>query len=141
LTLYTIRVAIVGGWYIVTYALGIYILNLLIGFLSPQVDPESEIIGGDEDGASLPVSGDDEYKPFIRRLPEFKFWYSIARASVLSLFCTFFPFLNIPVFWPILLIYFCALFFVTMKKQIQHMIKYKYIPFDLWKKPKFNAAK
>lgn len=27
------------GWYIVTYALGIYHLNLLIGFLSPQIDP------------------------------------------------------------------------------------------------------
>ena len=26
-----------GGWYIVSYALGIYLLNLLIGFLSPQI--------------------------------------------------------------------------------------------------------
>ena len=25
------------GWYIITYGLGIYVLNLLIGFLSPQV--------------------------------------------------------------------------------------------------------
>jgi hypothetical protein len=27
------------GWYIVTYGLGIYILNLLIAFLSPKIDP------------------------------------------------------------------------------------------------------
>ncbi|KAL4345148.1 hypothetical protein AHAS_Ahas11G0249400 [Arachis hypogaea] len=27
-------------FYIVSYDLGIYMLNLLIGFLSPQVDPE-----------------------------------------------------------------------------------------------------
>ena len=27
------------GWYIITYALGIYILNLFIGFLSPRIDP------------------------------------------------------------------------------------------------------
>lgn len=27
------------GWYIVTYALGIYHLNLFIAFLSPKVDP------------------------------------------------------------------------------------------------------
>jgi len=138
IALYSLRVALVGGWYIITYALGIYILNLLIGFLSPQIDPETEIIGGDEEGASLPLSGDDEYKPFIRRLPEFKFWYSLTRASIIAFCCTFFPFLNIPVFWPILLIYFIALFFVTMKKQILHMIKYKYIPFDMGK-PKFNA--
>nr|AAQ56408.1 putative Rer1 (endoplasmic reticulum retrieval) family protein [Oryza sativa Japonica Group] len=37
---YALRVWFAGGYYIVTYALGIYILNLLIAFLSPQVDPE-----------------------------------------------------------------------------------------------------
>jgi hypothetical protein len=38
------------------------------------------------------------------------------------------------VFWPILLLYWLVLFFVTMKRQIQHMIKYRYIPFSLGKK-------
>jgi hypothetical protein len=28
-----------------------------------------------EDGPSLPTQADEEFKPFIRRLPEFKFWY------------------------------------------------------------------
>ena len=36
---------------------------------------------------------------------------------------TFFSIFNIPVFWPILLLYFIALFFLTMKRQIKHMIK------------------
>ena len=27
------------GWYIVTYALGIYLLNLFIAFLTPKTDP------------------------------------------------------------------------------------------------------
>ena len=40
---------------------------------------------------------------------------------------------NIPVFWPILLLYFIALFVLTMKRQIKHMIKYKYVPFSLGK--------
>ena len=31
-----------AGWYIITYGLGIYVLNLLIGILSPQSDPETE---------------------------------------------------------------------------------------------------
>ena len=35
--LYLLRVYFVNGWYIVTYGLGIYLLNLFIGFLSPQV--------------------------------------------------------------------------------------------------------
>ena len=43
----------------------------------------------------------------------------------------FFPPADLPVFWPILLVYFCALFFVTMRRQIRHMIKHRYIPFSL----------
>lgn len=33
------------GWYIITYALGIYHLNLLIAFLSPRIDPALEDLG------------------------------------------------------------------------------------------------
>ncbi len=65
--IYILRVFFLGGWHIISYALGIYMLNLLIGFLSPAIDPEAE-------GGSLPSKGDDEFRPFIRRLPEFKFW-------------------------------------------------------------------
>lgn len=36
---YMVRVLILQGWYIVTYALGIYYLNLLIAFLTPKADP------------------------------------------------------------------------------------------------------
>ncbi|KAK9287794.1 hypothetical protein L1049_016234 [Liquidambar formosana] len=69
---YVVRVYFVQGFYIITYGLGIYILNLLIGFLSPQVDPEVESLA---DGPTLPTRGTDEFRPFVRRLPEFKFWY------------------------------------------------------------------
>jgi hypothetical protein len=37
-SLYCVRVYLVNGWFIVTYGLGIYLLNQLIGFLSPQVN-------------------------------------------------------------------------------------------------------
>eukprot|EP00164_Ancoracysta_twista_P003176 GFYU01004238.1.p1 GENE.GFYU01004238.1~~GFYU01004238.1.p1 ORF type:complete len:164 (-),score=46.49 GFYU01004238.1:108-563(-) len=125
--IYCIRVYFLHGWYIVSYGLGIYLLNLLIGFLSPQVDPETE-------GPTLPMSQDDEFKPFIRRLPEFKFWLSTTKGLTLAFFMTFLSIFDIPVFWPILLIYFIILFGLTMKRQIKHMIKYKYIPFDFGKK-------
>ena len=69
-SIYALRVFHVQGFYIVSYGLGIYILNLLIGFLSPLVDPELE----PSNGPLLPTKGSDEFKPFIRRLPEFKFW-------------------------------------------------------------------
>merc|ERR1712178_634822 len=124
--LYVVRVYLLNGWYIITYGLGIYLLNLLIGFLSPQIDPET-------DGPELPMSKDDEFRPFIRRLPEFKFWYSLTRAVITAFCLTFFNMFNVPVFWPILLLYFIALFVLTMKRQIRHMIKYKYVPFSFGK--------
>ena len=49
-------------------------------------------------------------------------------------FLTLFPFLDVPVFWPILLLYWMVLFFITMKRQIKHMIRYKYVPFSFGKK-------
>lgn len=70
--IYAVRVYFVQGFYIITYGLGIYLLNLLMGFLSPQVDPEMQ------DGPSLPTRGSDEFRPFVRRLPEFKFWFAIS---------------------------------------------------------------
>ncbi|CAL8470448.1 g9990 [Coccomyxa elongata] len=127
LVIYGVRVYLLKGFYIVTYALGIFNLNLLLGFLTPQVDPELE-------GPTLPSRKEDEFRPFVRRLPEFKFWYSSFKAQLLGFVVTFFPVFDVPVFWPILLMYWLVLFFVTMKRQIKHMIKYRYIPFSLGKK-------
>ncbi|GKU85322.1 hypothetical protein SLEP1_g2 [Rubroshorea leprosula] len=126
---YMFRVYHVRGFYIVSYGLGIYILNLLIGFMSPKVDPQLEIL----DGAALPTKESDEFRPFIRRLPEFKFWYSITKAFCIAFLMTFFSVFDVPVFWPILLCYWVALFVLTMKRQIMHMIKYRYVPFSIGK--------
>jgi len=32
-------VTVVQGWYIVTYAIGIFMLNQFIAFLTPKIDP------------------------------------------------------------------------------------------------------
>ncbi|KAI5439350.1 protein RER1A isoform X2 [Lathyrus oleraceus] len=133
--LYVIRVYFLQGFYVVSYALGIYILNLLIGFLSPQEDPALAA-----DGPSLPTRASDEFRPFVRRLPEFKFWYSITKAFCLAFVMTFFSAFDIPVFWPILLFYWVVLFTLTMRKQISHMIKYRYVPFTFGKQGKKPSA-
>jgi len=133
------RILIAQGWYIVTYALAIYHLNLLLAFLTPKIDPAMAELDADEDGPDmLPTSQNEEFRPFIRRLPEFKFWYSATKATAIAFFCTFFEFFNIPVFWPILVMYFITLFCITMKRQIKHMIRFRYIPFT-WGKPKFEG--
>ncbi|KAL6494817.1 Protein rer1a [Orobanche gracilis] len=156
---YALRVYYVQGFYIVSYGLGIYVLNLLIGFLSPLVDPELE----PSNGPMLPTKGSDEFKPFIRRLPEFKFcfaskptsrlvncrpfgvttspmMYAITKALCVAFVMTFFSMFDVPVFWPILLCYWLVLFVLTMKRQIVHMTKYKYIPFNLGKQ-KYGGKK
>lgn len=131
------RVIIAQGWYIVTYALGIYHLNLFISFLTPKIDPAMDF-DAEENGPELPTRANEEFRPFIRRLPEFKFWYSVTKSTVIGLICTFFDCFNIPVFWPILVMYFITLFCITMKRQIRHMLKYKYLPFTHGK-PKYQT--
>eukprot|EP00041_Stephanoeca_diplocostata_P009020 m.136632 g.136632 ORF g.136632 m.136632 type:complete len:203 (-) comp17576_c0_seq1:148-756(-) len=132
---YLVRTYYLKGWYIVTYALGIYLLNILIAFLTPKVDPAMAAFDDDEEeeGAALPTKNSEEFKPFIRRLPEFKAWLSAQRAVIIAIVCTFFQAFNVPVFWPILVLYFFILFGISMKRQIRHMIRYKYIPFTTGK--------
>eukprot|EP00438_Fugacium_kawagutii_P012201 Skav207859 [mRNA] locus=scaffold1988:65170:66353:+ [translate_table: standard] len=107
-----------------------------------SLDPETE-------DTTLPVKESSEYRPFTRKLPEFKFWWSGARATAVALGMTFIPFFDLPVYWPILLAYFILLLapryavavvygaeVLTMKDRVKHMIKHKrlrYVPFNFGK--------
>ena len=144
LFMYILRVYLLNGFFIVTYGLGIYLLNLFIGFLSPAVDPDDFLEGGgagvDGGGPVLPTREADEFRPFTRKLPEFQFWFWGTRAVLTSITLTLFPVFDLPVFWPILLIYFLFLFVLTMKQQILHMIKHRYVPWSAGKRHYQRAA-
>jgi len=133
--LFFVRILWAQGWYIVAYTLCIYLLNIFLAFISPKFDPSLEMDEGMEDGnaSGLPTKEEDEFRPFVRRLPEFKFWYSATRAIVIGIVCSFFTAFDLPVFWPVLVMYFIILFVLTMRRQIQHMIKYRYVPFTVGK--------
>lgn len=77
-----------------------------------------------EDGSvgTLPTKSDEEFKPFIRRLPEFKFWYWATRAIAISFLCSWFEVFNVPVFWPVLVMYWFILFFLTSKLSLAYDI-------------------
>lgn len=110
-----------------------------------------------EDGnaSGLPTKEDQEFRPFVRRLPEFKFWYSTTKAIAIGFFCSWFEIFNLPVFWPVLVVYWLILFGLTsmfaqtrkvqhpltnaVRRQIQHMIKYRYVPFTVGK-TRYSAA-
>eukprot|EP00747_Dinoflagellata_sp_TGD_P183648 gnl/TRDRNA2_/TRDRNA2_38661_c0_seq1.p1 gnl/TRDRNA2_/TRDRNA2_38661_c0~~gnl/TRDRNA2_/TRDRNA2_38661_c0_seq1.p1 ORF type:complete len:202 (+),score=36.17 gnl/TRDRNA2_/TRDRNA2_38661_c0_seq1:154-759(+) len=133
LCVYVVRIVITKGFHIVTYGLGIYMLNLLIGFLSPAIDPAT-----DPDGPGLPTIEGEEFRPFTRKLPEFHFWFSAFRALLAGTCMTFFKVFDLPVFWPILLAYFIVLTVLTLKDRVNHMIKYNYVPASFGKK-KYGA--
>jgi len=144
LFLFMVRIFTAQGWYIVCYALGIYLLNLFLGFLQPKFDPsvQDDLMADEIEEGGIPLQTspkDDEFRPFVRRLPEWKFWLSATYATILALFCSFSEAFDIPVYWPILVVYFCALFALTMRRQINHMIKYKYIPFDIGRKTRYGS--
>ncbi|EAA21194.1 hypothetical protein YYC_03521 [Plasmodium yoelii 17X] len=141
--IYVLRVYYVTGFYVVSYALSIFLLNLFLRFLTPHnIEEIYEQYENENNGLLLPMkqvneqkrdnNPDDkkEFRPFLRKLNEFKFWLYSTRAILLSIVCTFFPFLDIPVFWPLLLFYFICLFLATMKEQIKNMIRFKYLPFN-----------
>jgi len=131
LAIYTLRIALIGGYHIISYALAIYLLNLFLGFLTPKfADLDTE----EEDHPVLPVNEKDEFKPFVRKVPEFRFWESFTFGCVSALICTFVEALDVPVFWPILVVYFITLFVFTMRRQIAHMAKHNYVPWDSGKK-------
>lgn len=69
-----------------------------------------------EDGTSgLPTKEEDEFRPFVRRLPEFKFWYSTTKAIAIGFFCSWWEIFNLPVFWPVLVVYWLILLVLTSK--------------------------
>lgn len=98
-----------------------------------KVDPEL-------DAPTLPSRREDEFRPFVRRLPEFKAWWAATRATSLAFVLTFVPAADVPVFWPILVLYFCVLAAITLKRQVKHMVRHRYVPWDLGRKARYGGG-
>jgi len=130
--IYLIRMFSTNGFYALTYCMGIHFLNSFIGFISPLEDPEEENVNVD-DISYLPQNNKEEFRPFYRKVKEFQFWQVIFYTLFIGNILTFFDFFDIPVFWPLLLVYFILIFVLTMRNQIKHMIKYHYLPWDVGK--------
>ena len=81
----------------------------------------------------LPQRNNEEFKPFQRKVKEYQFWNVMFFTLLIGIILTFFDSFDIPVFWPLLLVYFILIFILTMKNQIKHMIKYNYLPWDAGK--------
>ncbi|CAD6952853.1 unnamed protein product [Tilletia controversa] len=150
LLLFLLRIVLAQGWYIVCYALAIYLLNLFLAFLQPKFDPSYEHDLAEQDveegEPGLPTSAAKSSRANNFGLGSggntggglmSGFWLSATQAVSVSLVCTLTELCDVPVYWPILLVYFLILFALTMRRQIQHMIKYRYVPFDLGRKQRY----
>merc|ERR1712000_496716 len=50
--IFALRILLAQGWYVVAYALAIYLLNLFLAFLTPKFDPSNEAMDNEmEDGS------------------------------------------------------------------------------------------
>lgn len=160
--IFYIRIFAIQGFYVVAYALSIYLLNVFLMFLSPKIDPASLSVEIENDPmdlfrknidsglvdefsnsnnltSTLPsLPSETEFRPFVRRLPEFKAFTKAMTATTICLFLTFFSFLDIPVYWPILVFYFISLTLLTLRKQVEHMVRYRYVPWDFGKKGEYK---
>ena len=129
---YFIRMFRTKGYYALTYCIGIHFLNSFIGFISPLDDPEEDQLNNGD--SYLPQKNNEEFRPFQRKVKEYSFWSVMFWTFMMAIPMTFFEAFNIPVFWPLLLVYFIMIFFLIMRRQIKHMIKYNYLPWDTGKK-------
>lgn len=107
----------------------------------PTIDEE-----GDEEMYDIPNSvnlrhSSDNSKPIIRKLSEFLLWKKLTLFSVLAFLSTFIEFMDLPVFWPILLIYFVFATFNVGLRQYRHMQKYGYSLRDFFKKPEHKSLR
>jgi len=132
--LYVLRVLQTGGFYVVSYIFGLYLLHLAVQFFTPLGIPEADE-EDDNMNETLPMTiNDQEDKPLIRSMNEFRFWQNCTLAAIISIFCTSSQLFDLPVFWPFLLAYFIMLFVLTVKRQIKHMVKWRYSVFDFNRK-------
>ncbi|RNF26428.1 endoplasmatic reticulum retrieval protein [Trypanosoma conorhini] len=132
LIFYMLRVFVHGGFYVITYGMSIHLLYLLLLLITPLAEDEFT------EDSPLPrtAAGDGEFRPFVPRVQEFVVWKSMFKVVSICLFLTLFNFLDVPVFWPILLMYFIILTVTQMGGRIKHMIKHRYVPWNAGK-PKY----
>ena len=137
------RVITKPGFFAIAYLLGFHVQKNAILFVTPQGIPSIGEEDEEEDfyeQSEIPTwentnSGEDEdAKPIMRKVTEFKFWEDITFPVILAFICSLFNVLDIPVFWPMLQVYFQYATYAVVSRQRQHMKKYGYGLADFFKK-------
>jgi hypothetical protein len=129
-----LRLSLGHRFYTIGYIVGLYFINCLVLFVSPKLDPD--LYGRD----ALPTVGHGDYRPFVRKLPEFVFWRRCFIAMAIAHVATLFKILDPPVYGPLLLVYFLFVAAFNFRSRIAHMIRNRYLPFDAGKEKRKKDA-
>ena len=108
-------------------------------YLSPAEDPE-ELEFDSEESSILPTRETDEFKGFQRKIQELELWKLLTRATLFVSFLSLFEYFKFPIFWPLLLFYFFFMTTFLCRYKIEHMIRYRYVPFDLGGKKSYKRS-
>ncbi|KAM0675913.1 retention in endoplasmic reticulum protein 1 [Gurleya vavrai] len=130
IAIFILRIVFIQQFFLLTYCTFIYLLHSLIEFLTPKEENIPDPFENFDDDVYIPQTIDDEFRPFIRRLPEFDFWLKSLKLMLSAFFMSFFELFDVPVFVPLLIFYFILICCLTARNLYKHMKKYKYNPFN-----------
>ena len=132
LGLFFVRILVSKSHHLIAYCLSVYLVHGFILFATPKDENIPDPFEAD-DSEYAPANIDNNLRPFVRNMPEFSYWSFCTKLIIGSIILSFFSFTDIPVYTPILVIYFIFMIFATIIKLWQHSSKYNYNPFNFTK--------
>ncbi|KAM0681706.1 hypothetical protein GINT2_000220 [Glugoides intestinalis] len=124
---YIRQIVIIKSHDVITYCVGIYLLHAFVLFVTPKDDNIPSPFENDDDEENYtPMNINNDFRPYVRKLPEFSFWQMCTQIILISYFLTFFPFTDLPVYRPVLVVYSIFILFMTTYKLRMHSKKFKY---------------
>jgi hypothetical protein len=137
---YVLHIVAHMAWYLVAYCLYIYMLSAFLLFITPLYRQSTAESATSPD--ALPqteAEHSDEFRPFMRKLPEFQFWHKLTKAQLIAWGVSLLPFTDLPVYWPILAAYFIGLTVYVLAAEAKKWRAEGYVPFDFLR-PLIGAA-
>ncbi|KAI5152152.1 hypothetical protein ENBRE01_2607 [Enteropsectra breve] len=120
--------------WLAAYVLCIYLIQCFILFATPKDSSIPDPFEAEEELQEyVAPTEENSHRPFIRNLPEYNFWTTVIQYLLIAHAVICFDFTNLPVYIPILVLYFVFMVIATVVKLWEHSSKYKY-DFLLWKK-------
>ena len=133
----SIRVITLDAYIWAYYLLVCHVLKCAVLLITPRGVPSILEEDEGEEGWELPgrvQRGGEDRPAIISRTGERIFWGETMPWTVCVLIITFIPWLDVQVFWPLLLLYVFYLSYVLYSRQREHMGKYGYTLKDFYRK-------